>query len=669
MSTAQKKRYSLKSSSVSRPMVIDYKGELNDAQFKAVRTTKGPQLVIAGAGSGKTRTLVYRVAYLIEKGVEPQRILLMTFTKKAAEQMTRRAASMLDGRCSQITSGTFHGFANSVLRQYAGRIGFSTSFRIADRGDAEDIINVVRAKLGFAKRDKRFPKKRTILSVISKSCNTARSIEELIQEEYSQYSSDIPAILEIAQAYRKYKKDNNIMDYDDLLLHLRTLLKEDQEVCQRLSGKYQYIMIDEFQDTNHIQADIAHLLASTHQNIMVVGDDAQSIYSFRGANFRNIMDFPKRYDNCEITTLEHNYRSTEPILGFCNELMTPAKEKYDKNLYSGINSTQKPVFLEAASFDEQASFIAQHILELREEGVGLDDIAVLFRSGWHSNELEFELSARNIPFVKHGGLKFIEAAHVKDLISIIRVLHNPLDAIAWHRILLLFEGIGTKTAQNLISNLLERGVEAISASSLGKVRYADKLTGLYKLLTKESSTNPSEAVQSAIRFYKPLLKSNYDDYKKRQNDVNSFSNLAERYRSMSSFLDELSLNPPDLTQVDTEATDQEKEKLVLSTIHSAKGLEWHSVFVICLIDGFLPSAQALNSEAEIEEERRLLYVACTRAKQNLFMSCPQLNRRSGAYPFSQGVTFSKRSRFLSEMPLFDDFCEEWVLTDDDQDEL
>lgn len=664
MSSRDVKRYVLKPSATARERVIAYEAELNSQQWQAVSHTRGAQLVIAGAGSGKTRTLIYRVAYLIEEGIPPERILLLTFTKKAAEEMMRRAAAMLDGRCARIVGGTFHGFANSVLRQYAERVGYPTSFSIADRSDAEDIVNIVRTELGLAKTDKRFPKKRTIINIISKALNTLRGIESIIAEDYPQYLDDTETIEQLALAYAAYKRRNAIMDYDDLLLKLHELLDQHTDIRQELSEKHQFIMVDEFQDTNYLQADIAHLLASTHENLLVVGDDAQSIYSFRGAHFRNIIEFPKRFERCLITRLEHNYRSTEPILAFCNAVMKPAPEKYEKALYSGIESTQKPVFVETRSFDEQSAFVAQRILELREEGVGLSDIAVLFRSGWHSNELEFELTARNIPFVKFGGLKFVEAAHVKDLVAIIRIAHNPLDAIAWHRLLLLYEGIGSKTAQGIIQRLVDEGISSLNPHH-SKARYAAQLEPLYELLQPSTASNrlPKDITQAAIEVYEPLLKQNYDDFKKRTHDLRSFANLSERYTTLGSFLDELSLNPPETSQIGAEATDVEHEKLILSTIHSAKGLEWHSVFILSLIDGFIPSTQSLRTDDEIEEERRLLYVACTRAKKNLYMLCPQLVRRGGSLPFAQGLTFSERSRFLTQIPEFDALTEQWILTD------
>ena len=359
---SNKKRYSLKRNSKSRKTLIHYEQELNQAQFEAVRTMRGPQLIIAGAGSGKTRTLVYRVAYLIEHGVDPSQILLLTFTKKSAQEMMRRAAAMLDGRCRQITGGTFHGFANSILRRYAETLGYRNSFTIADRSDAEDIINLVRAELGYAGKDKRFPRKRTILNIISKSINTAHPQEQIINDEYPQFINEEKPLENIAEAFQKYKRENSIMDYDDLLVNLRTLLIEHDSIRRSLSNEHLFVMVDEFQDTNYLQADIAHLLASEHSNIVAVGDDAQSIYSFRGANFQNIMEFPKKYDSCKIVALEQNYRSTEPILAFCNEIMAAAIEKYEKQLYSGILSAQKPVYLETVSFDEQANLFLRGFL-------------------------------------------------------------------------------------------------------------------------------------------------------------------------------------------------------------------------------------------------------------------------------------------------------------------
>jgi DNA helicase-2/ATP-dependent DNA helicase PcrA len=440
-----------------RSFTIKYEEELNGAQLKAVEITDGPVLVIAGAGTGKTRTLVYRVARLVESGINPASILLLTFTRRAAYEMLRRASSTLDERCSKVSGGTFHSFANTILRKYAGLIGFNNNFTILDRSDAEDAINVIRTQLGFHKKEKRFQKKATILKVISKSINKSCTIEDVLKEDYPQFIDNLRDIQKINEQYKVYKRAKSIMDYDDLLIYLKILLEENNLVRTKLSNFYKYIMIDEYQDTNKLQANIARLLASEHQNIMVVGDDSQSIYAFRGASFKNIMDFPKIFPDTKTITLEENYRSTQPILDLTNEIIRYANKKYPKNLFTKREGNQKPVFIEAENENYQSKFIVQRVLELREEEIPLNDIAVLFRAGWHSNDLEIELVSHNIPFVKHGGFKFIETAHVKDVIAHLRIVFNPLDAVSWHRILLLIEGIGNKTANDIITEIVDNG--------------------------------------------------------------------------------------------------------------------------------------------------------------------------------------------------------------------
>ena len=582
--------------------------------------------------------------------------------------MMRRAALLLDDRCRAIKGGTFHSFANLCLRKYAAKIGFDPNFSIVDRSDAEDILNIVRSDSGYASKSKRFPKKTALLNVISKSLNTGKAIPQILERDYPQFLREEDKIAQLAEHYRRYKAERSIMDYDDLLLFLKKLLDEHADVRERLSMESRYIMIDEFQDTNTLQADIADLLASEHHNLMVVGDDSQSIYSFRGAAFRNIMDFPKRFPDCTVTRLEQNYRSTEPILAFTNALIASAEERHDKTLFSEIPSEQKPVFLRANTFDDQASFIAQHVLELREEGIPLDSMAVLFRSGWHSNELEIELAGRDIPFVKFGGMKFIETAHVKDVVSLLRVTHNPKDAIAWYRQLLLIEGIGPRTARDIMGRVIDenQGFAALIDDSMRRRKFGGQLQKLHKVIEETTkAATPEEKVLAMRKYYAPLLKHNYDDHRKRVDDLDSLERIASRYKSMQQFLDDISLEPPTHSQIDTAPEDKEDEKLVLSTIHSAKGLEWHTVFVIGLIDGYLPSAQALHSRDEIEEERRLLYVACTRAERNLFLLSPELSRSGGFSPIGPGFTFSEPSRFLSEIRSFDELVEEWMLTDEE----
>ncbi len=643
---------------------IDYAQELNPQQLTAVRNIFGPQLVIAGAGSGKTRTLVYRVSYLIEAGVDPAQILLMTFTRKSAQEMMKRASIVLDERCRRIKGGTFHSFANQTLRRFAKHLGFDPSFTILDRGDAEDLLNVVRSELGRNTNDKRFPKKRTLLNVLSKSTNTGRSITDILEDEYPQFIEESAVIEQLAVEFQIYKKERSVMDYDDLLTNLKLLLLENTDIRKKISRENQFIMIDEFQDTNSLQADIAEMLASEHKNLMVVGDDAQSIYSFRGANFHNIMKFPERFPGTKITTLEQNYRSTQPILHFTNAIIKSAEEKYDKTLFSDIEASHGPVYIRATNFEEQAGFISQRVLELHEEGVRLDQIAVLFRAGWHSNELEIELGGANIPFVKYGGLKFVEASHVKDVVSFLRIIQNEKDAIAWYRQLLLLEGIGPKTAQNIVLHVRDsgKGLQALGEKPFDKKKYSDSLQLLRIALEQTRSAQTLEdAVAIATKYYRPILKTNYEDHKKRTDDLDSLIRIATRYESLQTFLDDISLDPPDSTQIGAEASGSEDDKLTLSTIHSAKGLEWHTVFVISLIDGYLPSSRSLNSRAEIEEERRLLYVACTRAQRNLYLIAPELSYSRGFSAVGAGMAFPEPSRFLQEIHDFDELAEEWHL--------
>ena len=647
---------------------INYEEELNEAQLKAVEITDGPVLVIAGAGTGKTRTLVYRVARLVESGINPASILLLTFTRRAAYEMLRRASSTLDERCSKVSGGTFHSFANTILRKYAGLIGFNNNFTILDRSDAEDAINIIRTQLGFNKKEKRFPKKATILKVISKSINKSCTIEDVLKEEYPQFIDNLSDIQKINEQYKVYKRSKSIMDYDDLLIYLKILLEENNLVRTKLSNFYKYIMIDEYQDTNKLQANIARLLASEHQNIMVVGDDSQSIYAFRGANFKNIMDFPKIFPDTKTITLEENYRSTQPILDLTNEIIRYANEKYPKNLFTKREGNQKPVFIEAENENYQSKFIVQRVLELREEEIPLNDIAVLFRAGWHSNDLEIELVSHNIPFEKHGGFKFIETAHVKDVIAHLRIVFNPLDAVSWHRILLLIEGIGNKTANDIITEIVDngKGLEFFKVNRFLSRKYGGNLNRLGSTIEeiKSEEITPAEQIDILLEYYKPLFEKKYDDFNKRQKDLESLVRIAERYNNLEQFLVDTTLEPLETSQVDVDVTDKEEEKLILSTIHSAKGLEWHTVFIIFLTDGYLPSAYSLDSEENVEEERRLLYVAATRAKENLYLLKPEIEYAGRNYFEQSYLGFSEVSRFLNEGDILEKYVEQWNLIDE-----
>jgi ATP-dependent DNA helicase UvrD/PcrA len=665
------KRFKLKRSTHFQPkeFTIDYASELNPQQLEAVTHIKGPQLVIAGAGSGKTRTLIFRVAYLVENNIDPKSILLLTFTRKSSQEMMRRAANILDERCTKVAGGTFHSFANFILRQYALRIGMHPNFTIVDRGDAEDIINIIRAKLKLNKKERRFPRKGTLMNIISKAINKSTNIEEIVFEEYPNFQDDCVDILKVAELYHQFKREKQVMDYDDLLVLLRELLDKHEDVRKKVSTTYQYIMVDEYQDTNRLQAEITQLLASEHNNVLVVGDDSQSIYSFRGANFRNIMDFPKLFPGARITTLEQNYRSTRPILELTNAVIEMAKEKYSKELYSDIEGTEKPVYIDALDEHEQASFISQQVLQLREEGVSLDQIAVLFRASWHANTLEVELKNANIPYVKFGGIKFADAAHVKDALAYIRVIYNAFDEIAWIRILMLLEGIGPTSAARISEAVISSGGDLgqLISQDFSKKKFFPYLIKLHSLLSRLASSNlkPAEQLEAVLEYYIPLYEIQYDDYRRRREDLNSLHRISERYATLEHMLTDMALEPPDTSQTDVEATDNEDEKLVLSTIHSSKGLEWHSVFLIHLVDGYFPSMQSVNSEEQLEEERRLFYVAATRAQRNLYLMTPELEGRAWNSYDPSGIAFSEPSRFISELSDFGSLTELGVLEFDD----
>jgi len=654
-----------------RQYKIEYEQELNESQLSAVKLTKGPALVIAGAGTGKTRTLVYRVARLVEDGNVPEGILLLTFTRKSAKEMLRRASQLLDDRCGHVSGGTFHSFSNQVLRRYAKFIGFTENFTILDRKDAEDIVGFIRNRMGFYKKEKRFPRKDTVADIISKAINKDWTIKSVIAEDYAHFLENWEDIENIKSEYSAYKKSKSIMDYDDLMVYLEQLLRENEAIRKKLSSFYRYIMIDEFQDTNKLQAKIAYALASEHKNLMVVGDDSQSIYAFRGASFKNIMDFPKVFPEAKLIKLEQNYRSTQPILDFTNQVIKYAKEKYEKNLFTVKEGVVKPAYIEAENENWQSKFIVQRVLEIREEGVLLSDMAVLFRSAWQSADIEIELNTHNIPYVKFGGIKFTEAAHIKDVLAYLKVAYNPLDSISWSRILMLIEGIGPRYAGEVVGEIVDggRGSGYLTDEKLKGRKYSDSLGRLQAVLNQvelskgEKGYDFAEKLRLVIDYYKPILKEKYDDYHRRLDDLASLEVISSRYESLQDFLTDLTLEPIDERQFKVTPEDDEDEKLILSTIHSAKGLEWHTVFIIGLIDGYLPSSHAIRSQEEIEEERRLLYVASTRAKQNLYLIKPGGGRFSGNYFDPSFQRFSEVSRFLKEGDILDNYVEKWVLKD------
>ena len=627
---------------------LDYRKELNEAQYQAATAMEGPLLIIAGAGTGKTRTLVYRVAHLIDQGVDPRSILLLTFTRRAAEEMLRRASLLIDGRCSQVAGGTFHSFANLVLRMNGRPIGLSPSFTIMDRSDSEDVIQLIRSDMGLNTKEKRFPRKQTVGEIFSMTHNKQTKLGDLLESEYPHLVEVSFELAELFTRYSAYKREKSLVDYDDLLVKLRDLLADHAGARERLSDMYRFIMVDEYQDTNQLQNQIVRLLAATHDNVAVVGDDAQSIYSFRGADFRNIMDFPKQFPGARIIKLEENYRSTQPILNLTNEIIQRAKEGYEKRLFTRKSVGTRPKLVAAASEQMQSQFVCQKVLELREEGVPLWDIAVLFRSSFHSFDLEIELTRHNIPFVKRGGFQFMETSHVKDLLAHMRVLANPQDAVSWNRVLLLLEGIGPGACQKIIKWLLD-GSNAVERlrSYPAKGKIAHGLRTLAQVLEEAGQAElPPEQAQYLMQYYVPLLKQNYpDDHPKRLRDLEHFQGMTERYRSLERLLSDMALEPPNDSIGGVLAVDPDEGPLVLSTIHSAKGLEFHSVFIIWALEGRFPSFYNTTSSEELEEERRLLYVAATRAKQNLFISYP-----TRVFDKSLRMVLSRPSQFIDDMP-------------------
>ncbi len=629
-----------------------YAHALNPDQLAAVTHTEGPLLVIAGAGSGKTRTLTYRAAYLVEKGVSPSAILLLTFTRKASQEMLRRATQLLDERCGKIAGGTFHSFANATLRQYASHMGLDPAFGILDRNDSENLIGLLRKELQPVTRQRSFPRRKTLADIFSRAVNKALSLEEIIENDYPHFESHLETISRLYHLFEIRKQEHHFLDYDDLLIYLRRLLAEYPDVQDRISARYHYIMVDEYQDTNTIQAEILYLLTCSNQNIMVVGDDAQSIYAFRGANFRNIIDFPKRFPATRIVSLEENYRSNQPVLTLTNTIIERAREKFTKNLFSQKKDGARPVMVNAEDEYSQSRFIVDRIKDLQQQGVPLNEIAVLFRASFHSFDLEIELSREGIAFVKMGGFKFVESAHIKDVMAHLRVMVNVYDRISWYRILLLIEKVGPKTAQKIFEAILaeKSGYTGLLSAELARRKGLERLKQLIATLDSQPMT-VSEMGENIIDYYLPILKNRYDDHPRRAKDLEHLVEIMERYRSLDTFLTDMALEPPTASFENTLYADTPgSDRLTLSTIHSAKGLEWRTVFVIWTLDGRFPSVHSLHKEDELEEELRLMYVAATRAKETLFFTYP-----SNVWDRSTGLILNQPSRFLDDIP--DDILE------------
>jgi DNA helicase-2/ATP-dependent DNA helicase PcrA len=630
---------------------IAYRQVLNPAQYEAVTFGQGPLLVIAGAGSGKTRTLTYRVARLVEEGVAPQAILLLSFTRKASQEMLRRASLLLDQRCQEVSGGTFHSFANSVLRRFAAKIGFDQGFSIIDRADSEDLINLIRKEFGSGDDGRHLPRKSTLASVFSRAVNKSVPLEDIIYEEYPHFGAQRELIQQIWQLYGQRKREHHFIDYDDLLVCLHRLLATHEDVRERLASKYEYIMVDEYQDTNQIQAEIVLLLAGARKNVMVVGDDAQSIYAFRGANYKNIIGFPDRFPGTRIIKLEENYRSLQPILDLTNALIAPAAEKYSKCLFTQRGGGNLPTLVATAGENAQSRYIVREIARLRSQGLSLHRIAVLFRASFHSFDLELELSRASLPFIKVGGFKFSESAHIKDVIAHLKILAAPRDRLSWYRVLLLVAKIGPQSAQRIYEAVMAEGAGAMGLLTAKlKSKNNPSLDRLRELIAAMDAIPYSVAQRGALvlKYYLPCLQAHYDDHPRRVRDIEQLITIMERYERLDDFLADMALEPPNVASEEGLAATlpaDADDRLILSTIHSAKGLEWDTVFIIWALDGRFPSYQSIDNPDALEEERRLMYVAATRAQQNLHITYPvEIYDRA-----TQSILYEP-SRFIEAVP-------------------
>ena len=645
---------------------IDYAAELNPQQFEAVTAAPGPALVIAGAGSGKTRTLIYRVAYLLENGISPSNILLLTFTNKAAREMLDRVTNLLPNDVTGLWGGTFHSVGNRMLRRHAEAAGFRNGFSIMDREDQQDMLDSVIVSAGINTKDKRFPKGEVLADIFSYSINTERSIEEVLIEKYPYFLQLQSEIEALQKKYEERKKSANMLDFDDLLVKPLRMLETNAGIADFYRNHFQFILVDEYQDTNRIQADFIDALAAHHQNVMVVGDDAQSIYSWRGADFQNILNFPKRYPKARVYKIETNYRSVPEILQVANAAIAPNTRQFHKELQSARGGgTLKPALVPTADSNQQAQFVAQRILELRDENVELNEIAVLYRAHFHSMELQMELTRHGIPFAITSGLRFFEQAHIKDVASFLKFVVNPRDEVAFKRIARLLQGIGARVAELLWNQVSERLGEGSLISfhtllfDLAKVpgksakAWQQLVFTLDEIAPSGKPNPPSEMIASVIEaVYDDYLKAKFPNYEQRREDLNVLENYARQYQSTSDFLDQLALVTSLESETQLGTRNDDDEMVNLSSVHQAKGLEWRVVFVIWMSDGMFPSSRSLDSDAAIEEERRLFYVAVTRARDELYLSYPLLRLNAG-----YGEMLQRPSRFLQELPK--ELLEEW----------
>lgn len=649
-----------------------YLDTLNPQQRRAVEhgvaregTVGAPLLVIAGAGSGKTNTLAHRVAHLIVNGADPRRLLLMTFSRRAAAEMTRRveriARKVLGDRAALMTdalnwAGTFHGIGARLLREYSERIGLDPAFTIHDREDSADLINLVRHDLGLSRTESRFPTKGTCLAIYSRCVNAEMPVEQVLGQHFPWCSGWAGELKQLFAAYVDAKQQQNVLDYDDLLLYWAQMVSEET-LAEEIGGRFDHVMVDEYQDTNRLQSSILLALKPSGRGLTVVGDDAQSIYSFRAATVRNILDFPGQFSpGAEIVTLDRNYRSTQPILVAANGVIALAKERFTKNLWTDRISTRKPQLVGVRDEADQARYIVEQVLANREEGALLKHQAVLFRTSSHSGPLEIELTRRNIPFVKFGGLKFLDAAHVKDMLALLRFVENPRDRVAGFRILHLLPGVGPASAQRVLDRMAEAADPIAALCSLpAPPRAGEDWQAFLRTVENLRYTEWPADLERARLWYEPHLDRIHEDSEVRRADLIQLEQIAGGYASRERFLTELTLDPPDATSDQAGVPLLDEEYLILSTIHSAKGQEWKSVFVLNVVDGCMPSDLGAGTSAELEEERRLLYVAMTRARDDLHLIVPQRFFVHGQAAKGDRHMYASRTRFIPEalLPMFD----------------
>jgi DNA helicase-2/ATP-dependent DNA helicase PcrA len=678
------REYTLQRAPVSTSIHIDYPAELNEQQLAAVTAPPGPELIIAGAGSGKTRTLTYRVAYLLENGIDSRNILLLTFTNKAARQMLDRVTNLLPFDASGIWGGTFHSIGNRMLRRHGSALGYSSGFTIMDREDQKDLINTVVASAGIDPKEIRFPKGDVLAEIFSFVVNTETPIQELLAAKFPYFLPLLDPIKDVRQRYEKKKKATNSLDFDDLLEKTLSMLKQHERIAAFYRRQFQFILVDEYQDTNKIQADFIDTLAAEHRNVMVVGDDAQSIYSWRGANFKNILEFPKRYPEARVFKIEMNYRSVPEILEVANAAIAANVEQFRKHLAATRESNAvKPAVVALNDSAEQAQFVAQRILELRDENVDLNEMAVLYRAHYHAVELQLELSRRGIPYQITSGIRFFEQAHIKDVTAFIRFVANPRDEVAFKRMVKLLPGIGSRTAENLW-NIWEASVvagvgdpgssestsvpagvtapgysfgkfAAMNVPAKSKKAWTQLVHTLKEIAPGGQPNPPSEMITSIVEaIYDDYAKANFTNYELRKEDLNQLAAFSRQFKDVNEFLAQLAL----ISNVDAEAgpaASNDQEAVNLSTVHQAKGLEFHTVFVIWLTDGMFPSGRSLDTRENLEEERRLFYVAITRARDELYLTYPHTRLNAG-----YGDLFQRPSRFLKEIP--NKLVEDWQVT-------